>query len=102
MEFDRRELLTGLAATAAALPILPALPAGGVFPVNLDTPEPWSEAHTRAQRALVERLRQHPLDGQSRRTRNRSEATRRGARQKAVRFFSQSEKIPSPTPRRRF
>jgi hypothetical protein len=56
MEFDRRELLTGLAATAAALPILPALPAGGVFPVNLDTPEPWSEAHTRAQRALVERL----------------------------------------------
>ncbi len=56
MEFDRRELLTGLVATAAALPILPALPAGGVFPVNLDTPEPWSEAHRRAQRALVERV----------------------------------------------
>lgn len=56
MEFDRRELLTGLAATAAALPILPALPAGSVFPVNLDTPEPWSEAHRRTQRALVERL----------------------------------------------
>jgi len=45
---------------------------------------------------LFSPLRQHPLDGQSRRTRNRSEATRRGARQKAGSVFFAKRKNSEP------